>query len=51
LGLVRLPWTIENDRMDFDRINAIMEAGEMLVRALQLGRRSPGSNGHRAALE
>jgi hypothetical protein len=37
--------------MDFDRINAIMEAGEMLVRALQLGRRSPGSNGHRAALE
>ena len=51
LGLVRLLWTIENDSLDFDRINAITDAGEMLVRALQLGRSPGDSNDHRAALE
>jgi hypothetical protein len=47
---VRLPWVIENDAGDLDRMKAITDAGEMLVRALDLGRCRPESLGYRAAL-
>ena len=50
LGLVRLLWAVERDGLDLDRINALTEAGELLVVALQLSRSSVDSLGHRAAV-
>lgn len=40
---------IENDTVEFDRIRAITEAGEMFVWALGLGRCGRDSLGYRAA--
>lgn len=50
LGLTRILWIVENDGVDLDRMREITEAGEMLVRALDLGRCRPESLGYRAAL-
>lgn len=47
---MRLLGVIENDTGDLDRLEEITDAGEMLVRALTLGRCPPDSLGYHAAL-
>lgn len=46
---MRLLWKVENDGADLDRMKALTDAGEMLVRALDLGKCRRDSLGYRAA--